>query len=119
LPLVRAVIQYDLPTEGGATEYVHRVGRTARAGKGGEAWSMVSPSESEWVKWVEGKMRGDETAGDEDRNITLSGVSVEDVLQTGFGGKGKECEARATQVQLSFENWVLRTKEVGHLHSFH
>ncbi|KAJ6594117.1 P-loop containing nucleoside triphosphate hydrolase protein [Mycena capillaripes] len=111
LPLVRAVIQYDLPTEGGATEYVHRVGRTARAGKGGEAWSMVSPSESEWVKWVEGKMRGEEAAGDEDKNITLSGVSVDNVLQSGFGGKGSEYEARATEVQLSFERWVLRKKE--------
>ncbi|KAJ7091183.1 P-loop containing nucleoside triphosphate hydrolase protein [Mycena epipterygia] len=111
LPLVRAVIQYDLPTEGGATEYVHRVGRTARAGKGGEAWSMVSPSESEWVKWVEGKMRGEEAADDEDRNITLSGVSIESVLRGGFGGKGSEYEARATDVQLSFERWVLRKKE--------
>ncbi|KAJ7702982.1 P-loop containing nucleoside triphosphate hydrolase protein [Mycena rosella] len=111
LPLVRAVIQYDLPTEGGATEYVHRVGRTARAGKGGEAWSMVSPSESEWVKWVEGKMRGEEAAGDEDRNITLSGVSIDSVLRGGFGGKGSEYEARATEVQLAFERWVLRKKE--------
>ncbi|KAJ7680541.1 P-loop containing nucleoside triphosphate hydrolase protein [Mycena polygramma] len=111
LPLVRAVIQYDLPTEGGATEYVHRVGRTARAGKGGEAWSMVSPSESEWIKWVESKMRGEEAAGDEDRNITLSGVSIDNVLQSGFGGKGGEYEARATEVQLSFERWVLRKKE--------
>ncbi|KAJ7163620.1 P-loop containing nucleoside triphosphate hydrolase protein [Mycena crocata] len=111
LPLVRAVIQYDLPTEGGATEYVHRVGRTARAGKGGEAWSMLSPSESEWVKWVEGKMRGEEAAGDEDRNITLSGVSIDTVLRSGFGGKGSEYEARATDVQLAFERWVLRKKE--------
>lgn len=117
MPLVRAVIQYDLPTEGGATEYVHRVGRTARAGKGGEAWSMVSPSESEWVKWVEGKMRGDESAaGDEDRNITLAGVSVDNVLRSGFGGKGGEFEARATEVQLAFERWVLRNKEVRELH---
>ncbi|KAJ7647155.1 P-loop containing nucleoside triphosphate hydrolase protein [Roridomyces roridus] len=113
LPLVRAVIQYDLPTEGGATEYVHRVGRTARAGKGGEAWSMVSPSESEWVKWVEGKMRGDESSGDDDgANITLSGVSIDNVLRSGFGGsKASEYEARATEVQLSFERWVLRKKE--------
>ncbi|KAJ7188019.1 P-loop containing nucleoside triphosphate hydrolase protein [Mycena filopes] len=111
LPLVRAVVQYDLPTEGGATEYVHRVGRTARAGKGGEAWSMISPSESEWVKWVEGKMRGEEAVGDEERNITISGVSIDNVLRSGFGGKGSEYEARATEVQLAFERWVLRKKE--------
>ncbi|KAF8838820.1 DEAD-domain-containing protein [Paxillus ammoniavirescens] len=115
LPLVRAVIQYDLPTEGGATEYVHRVGRTARAGKGGEAWSIVAPSESEWVKWVEGKMRGDTTEGssltDQKANVALEGTSVENVLAKGFGGKGPEYEARATDVQLSFERWVLHRKE--------
>lgn len=114
LPLVRAVVQYDLPTEGGATEYVHRVGRTARAGKGGEAWSLITPSESEWVKWVEGKMQGeveDDVPDDEKRNIKLNGVAIESVLRDGFGGKGTEYEERATDVQLSFERWVLRRKE--------
>ncbi|KAJ3791069.1 DEAD-domain-containing protein [Lentinula aff. detonsa] len=110
LPLVQSVIQYDLPTEGGATEYVHRVGRTARAGKGGEAWSFVSPSEVSWVQWVEGKMRGD-SSGDEKKNISLTPVSPETVLKSGFGGKGSEYEERATQVQLSFERWVLQRKE--------
>jgi ATP-dependent RNA helicase DDX31/DBP7 len=115
LPLVRAVVQYDLPTEGGATEYVHRVGRTARAGKGGEAWSLITPSESEWVKWVEGKMQGDvkdDVPGDEEQNIKLNGVTIESILRNGFGGKGTEYEERATDVQLSFERWVLRRKEV-------
>lgn len=115
LPFVRAVIQYDLPTEGGATEYVHRVGRTARAGKGGEAWSIVAPSESEWVQWVEGKMRGDpvDESKDQKANVSLEGTSVEAVLAKGFGGKGSEYESRATDVQLSFERWVLRRKEVS------
>jgi ATP-dependent RNA helicase DDX31/DBP7 len=107
LPLVRAVVQYDLPTEGGATEYVHRVGRTARAGKGGEAWSLVAPSESDWVKWVEKGMNGS------DGRASLIGSSVEDILRSGFGGKGNEYEQRATRVQLSFERWVLSRKEVS------
>jgi ATP-dependent RNA helicase DDX31/DBP7 len=118
LPLVRAVVQHDLPTEDGATEYVHRVGRTARAGKGGEAWSIVAPNESEWVKWVEGKMGGDVMGEKSDRdkaNITLEGASIESVLEKGFGGKGSEYEARATEVQLSFERWVLRRKENAEL----
>ncbi|KAL0579160.1 ATP-dependent RNA helicase dbp7 [Marasmius crinis-equi] len=108
LPLVRGVIQYDLPTEGGATEYVHRVGRTARAGKGGEAWSLVAPSEAEWVKWVVEKMQAQ---NDGKNPIALRGTTVEDMLRVGFGGKGTEYEERATQVQLSFERWVLRKKE--------
>jgi ATP-dependent RNA helicase DDX31/DBP7 len=115
LPLVRAVVQYDLPTEGGATEYVHRVGRTARAGKGGEAWSIVAPSEVEWVKWVESKMQGDEsTTGKENTSeVRLTGVTAETVLSSGFGGKGAQYEQRATEVQLSFERWVLNNKSVS------
>ncbi|GBE80673.1 ATP-dependent RNA helicase DBP7 [Sparassis crispa] len=111
LPLVRAVIQYDLPTEGGATEYVHRVGRTARVGKGGEAWSIVAPSEAGWVKWVEGKMQGDTLEDVKGKNVALEGVPVETVLKQGFGGKGSEYEERATEVQLSFERWVLKDKQ--------
>ncbi|KAF9051187.1 DEAD-domain-containing protein [Hymenopellis radicata] len=108
LPQVRAVIQYDLPTEGGATEYVHRVGRTARAGNGGEAWSIVAPNEAEWVKWVEDQMHPEKEGATVPR---LQGVSTETVLQSGFGGKGSEYEARATDVQLSFERWVLTSKQ--------
>ena len=119
LPLVRAVVQYDLPTVGGATEYIHRVGRTARAGKGGEAWSFISPSETEWVKWVEDQMRGTETkssAGDV-KGSGLGGIGIERILRAGFGGEGSDYENRATDVQLSFERWVLRNKEVGHTFS--
>ncbi|KAJ3513708.1 hypothetical protein NLJ89_g2799 [Agrocybe chaxingu] len=108
LPLVRAVIQYDLPTEGGATEYVHRVGRTARAGKGGEAWNFVAPSESDWVNWIQEKIQGE---GKDAGKVVLSPVAVEELLRSGFGGKGNEYEARATEVQLTFEQWVLRKKE--------
>lgn len=119
LPLVRAVIQYDLPTEGGATEYVHRVGRTARVGKGGEAWSIVAPSEVDWAKWVEDKMRGGEevapeNTGAKEKTVSLQNVPVETVMRNGFGGKGSEYEERATEVQLSFERWVLKDKRVGH-----
>ena len=110
LPFVRAVVQYDLPTEGGATEYVHRVGRTARAGKGGEAWSFVAPTEKAWVEWVEGKMRTVGQGDEEKSKIQLESVAVDTTLRKGFGGKGTEPEERATEVQLAFERWVLKGK---------
>jgi ATP-dependent RNA helicase DDX31/DBP7 len=110
LPFVRAVVQYDLPTEGGTTEYVHRVGRTARAGKGGEAWSIVCPSEADWVPWVEERMKGREAKSK--TMINLEAVEVDSVLQQGFGGKGSAYEDRATQVQLALEHWVLKNAEV-------
>ncbi|KAF8348304.1 DEAD-domain-containing protein [Amanita rubescens] len=113
LPLVRAVIQYDLPTEGGVTEYIHRVGRTARAGRGGEAWCFVVPSEKTWVDWVESQMHKDEEEqrGDEKRDLVLVGSEHDNVLKSGFGGKGQQHESRATQVQLAFERWVLKDDE--------
>ncbi|KAL5375830.1 hypothetical protein DPSP01_010935 [Paraphaeosphaeria sporulosa] len=40
------VVNYDIPPS--ATSYVHRVGRTARAGKSGEAWTLVTKSEAAW-----------------------------------------------------------------------
>lgn len=108
LPLVRSVVQYDLPTEGGANEYVHRVGRTARAGKGGEAWSFVGPSEVDWVEWVRGKM-----GSAEGKEVGLVPAAVDEVLRKGFGGKGYDFERRATEVQGGLERWVLSDDKVS------
>lgn len=43
IPVLENVINYDFPP--GARVFVHRVGRTARAGQKGWAWSLVSPTE--------------------------------------------------------------------------
>lgn len=113
LPLVRAVIQYDLPTEQGIAEYVHRVGRTARVGKGGESWAFVESAEKEWIPWVQEGMSSNEKDGEP---VKMRQVAVEDVLRKGFSpksGSGREFEQRATQVQLAFERWVLDNKEVS------
>ncbi len=44
---VNLVINYDMPQD--AANYVHRVGRTARAGKTGEAISLCAPEDCEFV----------------------------------------------------------------------
>ncbi|CAL5867067.1 uncharacterized protein PFLUO_LOCUS1279 [Penicillium psychrofluorescens] len=46
LPSLTHVINYDVPTS--ATTYVHRVGRTARAGREGSAWTLVAHREGRW-----------------------------------------------------------------------
>lgn len=46
LPNLAHVINYDVPTS--VTNYVHRVGRTARAGKSGSAWTIFTGSEGAW-----------------------------------------------------------------------
>ncbi|KAL8141770.1 hypothetical protein V2J09_014802 [Rumex salicifolius] len=50
-PKVRCIIQYDSPGE--ATEYVHRVGRTARLGKKGESLLFLQPIETDYLKDLE------------------------------------------------------------------
>lgn len=45
------VVNFELPHE--PESYVHRIGRTARAGVGGVAWSLVDPSESKRLRAVE------------------------------------------------------------------
>ena len=43
IPIMENVINYDFPT--GSRVFVHRVGRTARAGRKGWAWSFVTTAE--------------------------------------------------------------------------
>lgn len=48
LPTVDWIVQYDPPTE--LTEYVHRVGRTARAGRSGQSLLFLQPSEAQLLR---------------------------------------------------------------------
>lgn len=138
VPFVSHVVQYDLPTEvssrflsvliiadplfelqqGGVTEYIHRVGRTARAGAQGAATSFLLPSEKEWVPWVETGMR-DGVEKREAKDVKLREIGVEEVLKEGFGGEGREYETRATDVQMGFERWVAEEDEVSAVCAVH
>jgi ATP-dependent RNA helicase DeaD len=48
---VSHVINYDLPED--PDLYVHRIGRTARAGRRGVAWSLVTPEQGELLTEIE------------------------------------------------------------------
>ncbi|KAH7342447.1 P-loop containing nucleoside triphosphate hydrolase protein [Rhexocercosporidium sp. MPI-PUGE-AT-0058] len=50
LPNLAHVINYDVPSS--IESYVHRIGRTARAGKKGHAWTLFSATEGRWF-WNE------------------------------------------------------------------
>ena len=45
------VVNYDLPED--PDIYVHRIGRTARAGRGGHAWSLVTPAQGSLLTDIE------------------------------------------------------------------
>ncbi|PWA92100.1 DEAD-box ATP-dependent RNA helicase 10 [Artemisia annua] len=51
IPLVDMVINYEIPTN--PKNYIHRVGRTARAGRSGIAISLVNQYDLEWYAEIE------------------------------------------------------------------
>ncbi|GAA4348812.1 DEAD/DEAH box helicase [Microbacterium rhizosphaerae] len=53
------VVNFDIPTD--AESYVHRIGRTGRAGRTGDAISFVTPRERGLVKMIERATRQDLT----------------------------------------------------------
>jgi superfamily II DNA/RNA helicase len=58
---VPCVINYDLPHS--AEDYVHRIGRTGRAGAKGEAISLFSPSEEKYLLDIEKLIKAPVTRG--------------------------------------------------------
>lgn len=51
IPLLPHVVNYELPNV--SEDYIHRIGRTGRAGAKGEAISLVDVDENEYVKGIE------------------------------------------------------------------
>jgi len=51
IPEVNLVVNHNIPRD--PVDYVHRVGRTARAGRGGQAVSMVTPNDVSLVQAIE------------------------------------------------------------------
>lgn len=53
VPKVDVIVQYDPPQK--IADYVHRVGRTARAGRKGKAVLFLGPSETNFITILESK----------------------------------------------------------------
>jgi ATP-dependent RNA helicase RhlE len=80
------VVNYEVPAT--ADDYIHRVGRTARAGRDGAALTLVSPEEESTLATIE----------------QLAGITIERSRLSGFSdGRSEE------QVRLSSEIGRLRS----------
>ncbi|WFD43887.1 RNA helicase [Malassezia psittaci] len=110
LPDVRCVIQTDIPIEG-IEEYVHRIGRTARAGRQGSSWLMLMPHEQPWLSNLLKRMVVQPTTDAQEIPAKVALVGLDTVLYEGYGGAAREYESRATDVQMALERWVLAAPE--------
>uniref|UniRef100_A0A8C4SB72 ATP-dependent RNA helicase n=1 Tax=Erpetoichthys calabaricus TaxID=27687 RepID=A0A8C4SB72_ERPCA len=114
LPQVTWIIQYTAPAS--HTEYVHRVGRTARIGTQGSSLLFLAPSEVEYVSVLAS------------HNITMEEIKMETVLASlllddhykgrkvashkkSHGVTQGEVRVRATVLQTEFENFVHSNEE--------
>ncbi|HSI21311.1 MAG TPA: DEAD/DEAH box helicase [Verrucomicrobiae bacterium] len=104
---ISLVLNYDLPEN--AEDYVHRIGRTGRAGKGGHAISFATPDQGKEVKAIERLIRI--SIPRSDRTDTV----MSDVFRSGgdrggrsrggrdrFGGRGDR--SRNEEPEISFTN---------------
>lgn len=62
IPHIEHVINYDLPQC--PEDYIHRIGRTARAGSSGSAMSFVSPADGVMWKEITRLLQGQKVEGD-------------------------------------------------------
>ena len=80
IPDVSHVFNFDVPTH--AEDYVHRIGRTGRAGKTGEAFTLSTAQDDKYVQAIE-KMLGQE-------------IEVEDIVPDGKATNSKSNKRKKT-----------------------
>lgn len=100
VPKVDLVIQFSAPQK--VADYVHRVGRTARAGRKGRAVIFLNPNETDFIGVLEEKRI---RIAQEEMQLSL------DALLTPTGNARKPDEA-ATNLQHKFEGIVNDDKEM-------
>ncbi|KAJ3687718.1 hypothetical protein LUZ61_016882 [Rhynchospora tenuis] len=93
-PKVRCIIQYDSPGE--ASEYVHRVGRTARLGEKGEALLFLQPVETDYLRDLE--LHG----------VSLKEYPLEKILDSfPLLQKGMKNPYKKKMVSLDMHPWIM------------
>jgi ATP-dependent RNA helicase RhlE len=95
---IELVLNYDLPDS--AEDYVHRIGRTGRAGKKGHAISFAAPDQGSDVRDIEKVIRGEMPISTESKHQFEGGASSSRSRRGrggggGFGSQGRPSQPRA------------------------
>ena len=88
IPAVSHVFNYDVPTH--AEDYVHRIGRTGRAGREGASFTIVTKHDEKLVVAIE-KLMGQAITWEEGRGLAeLPAGAPREERSGGRGGRGEE-----------------------------
>ncbi|XP_046801386.1 probable ATP-dependent RNA helicase CG8611 [Lucilia cuprina] len=100
VPEIDLVIQYSPPQN--TADFVHRAGRSARAGRSGRAVLFLTPSEVQFVRYLENK------------RIRISQVDMEDYLKAldEVDNESHSLQEAASNLQHKFEELIADDKEM-------
>jgi superfamily II DNA/RNA helicase len=87
IPEVSHVINYDVPIH--AEDYVHRIGRTARAGRSGKAFTLVTKSDQKYLDSIEKLIGQDIEWADGDLSSLPPAAEGEQEDTRGGRGRGR------------------------------
>ncbi|RPB24141.1 DEAD-domain-containing protein [Terfezia boudieri ATCC MYA-4762] len=79
IPVVELVINYDVPRD--PDDYIHRVGRTARAGKKGESVTIITEHDVLLIQAIEERAGKKMEKYEDDEGVSLEGRVVRETLQ--------------------------------------
>jgi superfamily II DNA/RNA helicase len=98
---VSHVFNYNVPRH--ADDYVHRIGRTARAGRKGDAITIVSPEDRKSIAAVEALIKQAIPTAEHIVVADVPRASREDARESRSSGRGRRAKGRGPRARSSEE----------------
>ncbi|AUH32201.1 DEAD/DEAH box helicase [Paracoccus tegillarcae] len=116
IPAVSHVINFDLPSH--SEDYVHRIGRTGRAGLKGTAISLSTPSDEKYLTGIENLVKQSLPRGELPEGFSLSEGSQAEPRSSGKddrrgnrGGRGRDRDRSSSRSRRSSEDNATASEE--------
>lgn len=119
IPAVSHVFNFDLPTH--AEDYVHRIGRTGRAGRQGTAYSIATPADEKYVAGIESLVKQELPRAELPEGFTLSEAATPSHTKSRSSGRSRTRRDDSPVEFISNESSVReeRTKNDGRSNQQH